>query len=205
VSAKQHQKKLSLISKLGVLKRALLRKEMRMDVAIQAITYYLSIAASTAVVYLFIIICMRIFGKTEVSQLSITDFVFIMLISNAVQNAMVGPDASLEGGLVAATTLFVMDAFFKRCLYRFPYFGKIMQGSPITLIRHGKIQQKAMQNTMLTRDELMEALREHGVSTINEVDMAVLETDGAISVLSDQFKTQSTRKRQPRRPMKKRG
>ena len=175
-----------------------------MDVAIEAITHYLSIAASTAVVYLFIIICMRIFGKTEVAQLSITDFVFIMLISNAVQNAMVGPDASLGGGLVAATTLFVMDTLFKRLTYRFAWLGKLMQGSPITLIRHGKIEQRAMKGTMLTRDELMEALREHGISNLNEVDMAVLETDGAISVLADQFKTQSTRKRQPRRPMKKR-
>ncbi|NLH91020.1 MAG: DUF421 domain-containing protein [Atopobium sp.] len=176
-----------------------------MEAVSSALLHYVSIAGSTAIVYLFIILCMRVFGKTEVAQLSITDFVFIMLISNAVQNAMVGPDTSLEGGLVAAMTLFVIDSLFKCWRYRFPRLADKLQGSPLTLVRHGKVQQQAMRLAMLTQDELMEALREHGVSKLDEVDMAVLETDGAISVLSDQFKTQTTRKRQPRRPAKKRG
>ncbi|MCI1934228.1 MAG: DUF421 domain-containing protein [Atopobiaceae bacterium] len=174
-----------------------------MSTTISTLLHYLSIAGSTATVYLFIVACIHVFGKTEVAQLSITDFVFIMLISNAVQNAMVGPDASLGGGLVAATTLFVMDSLFKHWLYRFPRFAKTLQGSPLTLVRHGRLQKNALKEAMLTQDELMEALREHGADKLSDIDMAILESDGTISVLSDQFKTQSTRKKQPRRPAKK--
>ena len=170
---------------------------------VQPIAYYAVIAGSTAAVYLFIVVCIRLFGKTEIAQLSVIDLVFVMLLSNAVQNAMVGPDATLAGGLTAATTLFVMDLLFKRCLYRFPWFNRLLQGSPVTLIRHGRVQERAMAQAMLTHDELAEALREHGVHHVDEVDMAVLEVDGTISVLSDQFRTAATRKRQPRRPAKR--
>ena len=70
---------------------------------------YLSIIVSTASVYLFIVVVLRILGKTELAQLSVTDLIFVLLISNAVQNAMVGADTSLEGGLVAASVLFAMN------------------------------------------------------------------------------------------------
>lgn len=169
------------------------------------ITGYWSIVLSTAVVYVFIIVALRLFGKTEIAQLSVVDLVFILLISNAVQNAMVGPDASLAGGLVAATTLFVMDFLFKTCLYRIPWFNKLLQGSPSVLIRHGRVDQRNLKRAMLTNDELMEALREHGVEYIKDVDMAVLEVDGNISVLADQFQasTKSRKRHTPRRQTKK--
>lgn len=164
---------------------------------------YLPIVFSTAVVYLFIVIVLRIFGKTEIAQLTIVDLVFILLISNAVQNAMVGPDSTLGGGLVAATTLFVMNYLFKRCLYRVPWLGRFIQGSPLTLIRHGEVDSRNLARAMLTMDDLMEALREHGVDNAADVDMAILEMDGNISVLSDRFKTAAKRGRLPRRQTKK--
>lgn len=148
---------------------------------------YVRIVFSTATVYLFIVIAIRLFGKTEISQLSVTDLVFIMLISNAVQNAMVGPDDSLSGGLIAAAVLFMINYLFKMCLYHFPRFGHIVQGESVMLIYKGKINRKNMQRARLTMDELMEAIREHGVLKISDVDLAVLEVDGNISVLSDDF------------------
>ena len=148
---------------------------------------YLRIVFSTVCVYLFIVISIRLFGKTEISQLSVTDLVFILLISNAVQNAMVGPDNSLSGGLVAAAALFAVNYLFKLCLYRFPKLGRIVQGESVMLIYRGKINRRNLQKTRLTMDELMEAVREHGVSKLSEVDLAVLEVDGNISVLSDDF------------------
>ena len=81
---------------------------------------YLKIALSSSAVYLFIIIAIRLFGKKELAQLSIIDLVFILLISNAVQNAMVGADSSLAGGLVAASTLFFINYLLKFLIYRFP-------------------------------------------------------------------------------------
>lgn len=169
----------------------------------ELIQSYLPIVFSTAVVYLFIVVALRIFGKTEIAQLTIVDLVFILLISNAVQNAMVGPDSSLGGGLVAATTLFIMNYLFKRCLYHIPWLGRFIQGSPLTLIRHGEVDSRNLTRAMLTMDDLMEALREHGVDNVADVDMAILEMDGNISVLSDRFRASSKRSRLPRRQTKK--
>lgn len=168
---------------------------------------YVQIVLCTVSVYLFIVIAIRLFGKTEISQLSVVDLVFIMLISNAVQNAMVGPNSTLAGGLVAASALFVTNFIFKQCLYHFPGFGRFVQGESLMLIYRGKINRKNMEKAKLTIDELMEAVREHGVSKISEVDLAVLEVDGNISVLSEDFSNKSTRSvkkaKTPRRQTKK--
>ena len=99
---------------------------------------YISIILSSTAVYLFIVIAIRLFGKTEIAQLSVADLVFILLISNAVQNAMVGPDTSLLGGLVAAATLFLINAVFKECMYRLPWFGRVMLAAVIVSYFAGK-------------------------------------------------------------------
>src|SRR5665648_57624 len=100
---------------------------------------YLKIASSSFAVYLFIIVAIRLFGKKELAQLSIIDLVFILLISNAVQNAMVGSDSSLAGGLVAASTLFVANYLLKYLLYRFPKLGIAVQGVELMLIYKGQL------------------------------------------------------------------
>jgi uncharacterized membrane protein YcaP (DUF421 family) len=162
---------------------------------------YVQIVFSSVVVYLFILIAVRIFGKKEFSQLSVVDLVFILLISNSVQNAMVGPNTTLLGGLVAASALFVTNFVFKRLLYRFPRFGRILQGESLMLIYQGKLHKENLTRARLTMDELMEALREHGVSTIAEVNLAVLEVDGNISVLSDDYRNRTQRKRKSRQSL----
>jgi uncharacterized membrane protein YcaP (DUF421 family) len=156
---------------------------------------YLQIVFSSIVVYLFIVVAIRLFGKKELAQLSVIDLVFILLISNAVQNAMVGSDNSLMGGLVAAGSLFVMNFAFKYLLYRFPKLGRVIQGEPILLIYRGKINHKNMGKAKITLDEIKEAIREHGISLIEDVDLAVLENDGNISVLSDDYRKRTTKKR----------
>lgn len=159
---------------------------------------YLKIMLSSVAVYIFIIVAIRLFGKKELAQLSIIDLVFILLISNAVQNAMVGSDSSLAGGLVAASSLFVVNYLFKYLLYKFPKLGDIVQGIEIMLIYKGQLNVSNMNKARITREEIMEAIREHGVSEIREVDLAVLETDGNISIVSNDHKTQTTRKRKGR-------
>ncbi|MHB1420768.1 MAG: DUF421 domain-containing protein [Bacillota bacterium] len=156
---------------------------------------YLHIILSCFAVYLFIIIAIRLFGKKELAQLSVIDLVFILLISNAVQNAMVGLNSSLAGGLVAASALFVTNFLFKYLLYRFPNLGRVIQGEPLLLIYNGKINHKNMDKAKITLDELKEAIREHGVSLIEEVNLAVFENDGNISVLSEDYKRRTTKKR----------
>lgn len=159
---------------------------------------YVQIVFSSVVVYLFIIIAIRLFGKKEFSQLSVVDLVFILLISNAVQNAMVGPNTTLLGGLAAAGALFVTNYLFKLFLYRFPRFGKLIQGEAQMIIYDGKLNKRNAEKARLTMEEIMEALREHGVSKIEDVNLAVLEVDGNISVLTENYTNKSVRKRTSR-------
>jgi len=100
---------------------------------------YIHIILSTTCVYFFIIIALRILGKTELAQLSVTDLIFVFLISNAVQNAMVGSDTSLSGGLIAASSLFVINFILKRLKYRFPIFKNLIEGQPVLLVYNGKM------------------------------------------------------------------
>ncbi len=157
---------------------------------------YIRIIGSTLAVYLFIVIAIRLFGKKELAQLSVVDLVFILLISNAVQNAMVGPDSTLLGGLVAASTLFLVNYVLKYLLFRFPRFGKIVQGDATMLIYQGKMIESHMKKARVSVDELMEAVREHGVKSIKEVDLAIMEVDGSISVLSEKYQRKTVKRRQ---------
>jgi len=166
---------------------------------------YLQVALSTACVYLFIVAAIRLFGHKELAQLSVIDLVFILLISNSVQNAMVGPDNTLAGGLIAAGTLFVLNFLLKLLLYRFPHLARLVQGEAIMLIYHGKVIQRNLVRARLTLTELKEAIREHGVGLPEEVNLAVLEVDGQISVLSDEFHRRTTKRRKAHRVVGKTG
>src|SRR5690242_18773308 len=114
---------------------------------------YVRIILSSVAVYIFVIVAIRLFGKKELSQLSVIDLVFVLLISNSVQNAMVGSDSTLLGGLVAAASLFITNYIFKEILYRFPRFNKIVQGESILLIYNGVPNQKNIREAMITMDE----------------------------------------------------
>ncbi len=156
---------------------------------------YLHIVLSSIAVYLFIILAIRLFGKKELSQLSVFDLVFILLISNAVQNAMVLGNETLFGGLAAALSLFVLNYILKKLQLKFPKFGKFVQGDAVMLVYHGKIIPSHLRMAGISEDEVMQAIREHGVASISEVDLAVIEVDGNISVLSNDFKKRSHRRR----------
>ncbi len=108
---------------------------------------------------------------------------------------MVGPDATLSGGLVAATTLFILNYVLKYLQFRFPKFGTIVQGAAIMLVYEGEMIPDHLKKVRMTEEELMEAIREHGVSKIREVDLAVLEVDGTVSVLSNQYQKKTVKRR----------
>lgn len=152
---------------------------------------FIEIIVRTLCVYVFMIIAIRIFGKKELAQLSVIDLVFILLISNAVQNAMVGPDTSLEGGLVAAGALFLANYTLKQLLYRNKQLSNLIQGESILLIYKGEPNQENCKKAEITIEELGAAAREHGARDIQNVDLAVLEVDGNISVISNDFQKRS--------------
>jgi uncharacterized membrane protein YcaP (DUF421 family) len=160
---------------------------------------YLMIAGSTACIYIFMVAALRLFGKTEIALLSVVDLVFVLLISNAVQNAMVGSNATIPGGLCSAVTLFILNGIFKWLIYRFPKLSGYMQGQSLVLIYNGEINRENLRKARISGDELDETLREHNVRSAADVNLAVLERDGNISVLSDDFQTRSIHKKDEKR------
>ncbi len=155
---------------------------------------YIEIILRSGAVYIFMIIAVRIFGKKELSQLNITDLILILLISNAVQNAMVGPDTSLQGGLMAAFTLFCMNYIIKKVIFKNPRLEKLFEGEATVLVYKGKVNEVNLKNENISISELNAAIREHGVMSIDDVALAMFEQDGNISVVSNEFKHQSFHK-----------
>lgn len=143
----------------------------------------LSIAAKTTVIYLFVVAGMRLLGTRELGQMTVYDFVLIVVISNAVQNALVGGDTTLVGGLVSALTMLVINRLFTSLLTHFDWIEKTMVGEPVVLVSDGKIQWDRMRREGVDQKELMAGLREHGVADLEKVQLAVLEVDGTISVV----------------------
>lgn len=145
---------------------------------------FLDITFRSAIVYLFMILAFRIFGKRELSQLSIGDLVLIVLISNAVQNAMVGENTTLSGGLTAAAVLFTLNKLLNYLMFRFKGVRNLVQPEPVMLIYNGKILSKNLKSVMITEEELMQAIREHGIADVQHVNLSMLEPDGNISIIS---------------------
>jgi len=153
---------------------------------------YLDIIIRSLCVYLFMIFGIRLFGKTQLSQLNAGDVVLLLLISNAVQNAMVGENTSLEGGILAALVLFIANYALKNFVFRNKKIQKLLKDDPVILIKDGKIIQENVDRVDVTDEELEEAIREHGVENEKEVKLAILETDGNISIVSADKITQKT-------------
>ena len=130
------------------------------------------------------VIALRIFGKKELSQLNTADVILILLISNSVQNAMVGSDTTLWGGLASATVLFIINFTLKKLMYKYKRFSDFMQEKPEILIHNGVLDFKSLSKLNITNDELKEAMREHGVEYFADVKLAMLEIDGNISIIS---------------------
>lgn len=145
---------------------------------------YLDIVIRSAAVYLFMVIALRIFGKKELSQLNTADVILILLISNSVQNAMVGNNTTLWGGLAAATILFVINYILKKLMYKYKKFSDFMLEKPEVLIHNGSLDFKSLSKLNITSDELKEAMREHGIENFADVKLAMLEIDGNISIIS---------------------
>jgi uncharacterized membrane protein YcaP (DUF421 family) len=138
----------------------------------------------TAVVYLFLVVALRLSGKREVAQLSVFELIVILVISDAVQNSMIGENVTLWGGLVAVTTLLVLDLVLKRITQRSKRLRRALEGEPRLLIRDGRLLVKAIEEEGLDVEEIRAAVRSHGVADIDDVRLAVLETDGSISVIA---------------------
>ncbi len=143
----------------------------------------LDVALRTSVVYLALLIGIRLTGSRQLGQMSTFDLVLLLIIANAVQNAMVGPDTSLAGGLVAAGVLLVWHAVIQRVRLKSRQVNRLLAGEGIMLIHRGQVLGAHLRRAGITEDDLLQALREHGVASVHDVRLAVLEPDGSISVI----------------------
>jgi uncharacterized membrane protein YcaP (DUF421 family) len=158
--------------------------------------YLLEIVGRSLVVYVAILVGLRLGGRRELGQLTPFDLVLILLVANAVQNAMVGTDTTLGGGLVAAATLLVANFVIARLRLRSQPLRRFIEGVPVVLIQRGEWVEANMRREGVTHDEVGAAIREHGeVDDVTQVELAVLETDGSISIVPTSANVQRSRRR----------
>jgi uncharacterized membrane protein YcaP (DUF421 family) len=137
----------------------------------------------SGVVYIFLLVLLRITGKRQVGQLAPFDLVLLLVLSNAVQNSMNGGDNSLVGGLISAATLVGLNQVVGHLTYRSKKLEAIIEGRPQVLVHNGMLFEDVMEKAKLTHHELNSALRQAGCECVEEVHSAILENNGAISVV----------------------
>jgi len=149
----------------------------------------------TLAVYVALLLLLRLAGKRELGQMTTFDLVVVLIISNAVQNAMVGANVSLTAGIVAAATLLVANATVDRVGLRSAWLRDRLRGVPTLLIHDGAVVPEHLRREGIDEDEIMQALREHGVDDVRHVKTAVLEVDGTISVIPAGAASSRTKRR----------
>ena len=135
----------------------------------------------TAIVYILVLAGLRLAGKREMGELASFDFVMILLLANAVQNAMTGPNTTIMGGIVAAATLLVLNFSVSALVHRYPRLRRIILGQRTTLIEQGIPQLDTLEREHIDEDEIMTAAREHDILKVSDIRTAWLEVDGNIT------------------------
>jgi uncharacterized membrane protein YcaP (DUF421 family) len=137
-----------------------------------------------ALVYTIILVLLRWTGKREIGQLTPFDLVLILLVANAAQNAMVGSDQSITGGLISVLVLFGLNYTLGRLQARNRFFRGLLVGHPVLLIHEGEVQTARLKREGLTLEDLQEQMREHGIADFDRVEEAYLEPDGNFSFIT---------------------
>jgi uncharacterized membrane protein YcaP (DUF421 family) len=134
------------------------------------------------IVYLVLVLLLRIFGKRELAQLNPFDLVVLLSLSNTVQNAIIGEDNSITGGVIGAFSLLAINWFVVRLLFRSPKLTRVIEGRSVVLVRDGQIDNKALKGEALTREELIEVIHRQGFEHIHEVHHCELEPNGSFYI-----------------------
>ena len=155
----------------------------------------LLIVLRCTVVYVVLLVALRLTGKRQMGQFTPFDFAVLLIVSNAVQNAMIGPDTSLAGGLIGAATLLALNYLLSLLTARYNLFGREVLGDPTVLINDGHLVTDNLRRERVDPDDVLMAMREHGVEDIGKVKHAILETDGTISIVTDDAAISRTKRR----------
>ncbi len=144
---------------------------------------FLEIVYRSVIVYAAIVVGMRLTGSRQLGQMTPFDLVLILLIANAVQNAMVGSDVTILGGLTAAATLLLLNRAVAFTTDRIPALRKALEGEPVIVLSNGKLLEKHIMKAGLSDDMVLQSMREHGFDDPKDVRLAILEVDGTISII----------------------
>ena len=134
-------------------------------------------------VFAFLVAALRIAGKRELAQLNVMDLAVLLLVSNTLQNAMIGNDNSLLGGMIGASALFAANYGFVHLTYRSARARRVLEGTPRTLLENGRPDTAALRKEAITKSELRSIARERGFERLEDVTLIVLETDGHVAVM----------------------
>lgn len=130
------------------------------------------------IVYIFLVVVLRIFGKRELAQLNPFDLVVLLSLSNTVQNAIIGDDNSVTGGLIGAFSLLATNYLVVRFVFKHRRLDQLIEGTPTVLIENGQLNHKALAKELLTESELDVVAHRQGFSKLDELESAVLEPGG---------------------------
>ena len=144
----------------------------------------LEIVARTAIVYCIFLVALRIFGKREVGQFTLFDLALVLLGANALQPAITGPDQSIPGAVIIIATLFGLNALVAAARQRIPVVRRLLDAQPTVIGRNGAWLSDAVDREGLDEDDLGAALREHGLDSVQDMKLAVLEEDGSLSIVA---------------------
>jgi uncharacterized membrane protein YcaP (DUF421 family) len=135
------------------------------------------------VVYVFLLVAFRLAGKRQLGQMTAFDLVVLLIISNVVQNALIGNDSSLGGGLIGATVILLLNAVVAWVTFRYKRVERVVEHTPTVLVRHGRILSESLRRERLSLPELRAALRREGVVSVRGLRYVILEEDGRLSVI----------------------
>jgi len=132
------------------------------------------------IVYFFLVISLRLAGKHQLAQLNPFDLIVLLTLSNTLQNAIIGEDNSVSGGLIGAATLLLINYLVVRFLFSHERLDRLVEGDPDALIENGKLREERLKKELLTKTELETAAHRQGFTSLDEVDQAVIEPGGYI-------------------------
>lgn len=139
---------------------------------------------NAALIYCILLIIFRVAGRRTVLQLTNFDFVLLLIVSEATQSALVGHDPSLTGSVLAIVTLVMLDIALSLCKMRFPALERWIDGVPLTLVRRGQVLTDRMARSRVDLEDVLRAAREfHGIGKLEEIEYAILEPNGRISII----------------------
>ena len=136
----------------------------------------------TVLVYAVIAVLIRVFGGRTLAQLNMTDLVVVLLLSNVVQNAIIGADNSVSGGVLGAVVLMATDQLIDRLSFTSPRFARLLQGTPVRLVDDGHVDEVALHKAGLRQEELLNVLHRQGADRLEQVDTAYLQPGGSFDV-----------------------